>query len=135
MGAAGRRHPARLFRPQAGRIWASPDFPDTGLMFSSRFQSLAGVQVEHDGKIDPALSGWDVGEVSHPLLIRAAGLKLPIQDIGCDYRALAQIVRRTLETWASDDPSLVHEPSDAVLATRYIPVPQIAPYAGAAVGL
>jgi len=34
-------------------------------------------------------------EISHPLLIRSIGPKLPIQEIGRDYRALAQIVRRT----------------------------------------
>src|SRR5580765_4972165 len=93
------------------------------------------VEIEHDRQIQPALSSWDVGEVSYPLLIRFAGFKMPIQYIGCDHRASTCIVTRSLESYSSDEAILAHEPSGAVLATGHVPVPQISPYAWAAVGL
>src|SRR3984885_1349081 len=93
------------------------------------------VEIEHNRQIQPPLSSWDVGEVSHPLLIRCVGLRLPIPHIGRSHRASACDVTRNLESYSGNQTSLSHEPGGAVLAAGNVPVPQISPYARAAVRL
>ena len=40
-----------------------------------------GVHVDHEGHVQPALPGRDIGEVRHPELVRAVGLELALDVI------------------------------------------------------
>src|SRR4030095_4804237 len=54
-------------------------------------------QIQHHRQEQPALSGGNVGEVGHPLLVRGSRLELSIQQIGRDkmLHASARVMRWT----------------------------------------
>jgi hypothetical protein len=45
---------------------------------------FSGEQVEDHGQIEPALTGWNVGDIRQPDLIGLRGREIPIRQIGRD---------------------------------------------------
>ena len=52
---------------------------------------LFQAQVLHDGQIQPALIGRDVGDVAHPSLIRAVKREISLEQIRCAGMAVVRI--------------------------------------------
>ena len=70
-----------------------------------------GVHVHHEGHIEPALPGGDVGEVRHPQLVGAAGMEVPVDVVQrarcrCVWRGGAQRLATTYPLQAHG----THEP-------------------------
>lgn len=42
-----------------------------------------GAQVLHDGQVEPAFPGWNVGDIAHPGLIWTLKVELSLQKVGC----------------------------------------------------
>jgi hypothetical protein len=96
---------------------------------------LAGVQVQHHGKVQPALPCPDVGDVGDPDLVGRVDGESLLQAIGREEGWAAG--KRPRLPVAADGPDLVapHEPLDTMQAAGLAHFPQVAEHPASPVNL
>ena len=77
----------------------------------------AAMQVENDGKVEPALRCPDIGDVARPFTVGVVGSKIAVQPVCRDTQTVVA-VRRNLVLARSDwlDSVDLHQSSDPALA-------------------
>ena len=105
----------------------------------ARFQrpadNLAVEQVEHDGQIQPAFIGRQVGDVRGPDLIWRRRREVSGQQVLCHRQAVLRVRRDLVAPLVPGaDPVVAHQPFDSFLAGRETSYPQFTNHARAAVG-
>ena len=77
----------------------------------------AAMQVENDGKVEPALRRPDIGDVSCPFTVGGVGGKIAVQPVRRDTQAMVA-VRRNFVLARADwlDPIDFHQSPDPALA-------------------
>ena len=93
-----------------------------------------GVQVQHRSHVQPTFCCPDVGEVGHPLLVRAIGLELAVQHVVSHRAARAPVLGQSTTTGSSTQCLLSHEPLNAVQTTSLTLLQHVVPHTACAVG-
>ena len=85
--------------------------------------------VEDEGQVDEALPGPEVGEIADPLLVRAGGGELALEEVGCPLGRRLGRDRRPLLLAATDALEALspHQPPDPVTADLDLAPTQLLP--------
>ena len=104
--------------PQPGHLQCIDDQIAVHLRLHRPAHHPAAEQVDHHSQKQPALVGWDVGDVAGPRPVRRGHRKVAIQQVGCDRQAVSAVGCGNAEASlaAGADPVLLHEPLHTLLA-------------------